>query len=85
MRPTQHPSNNDVLRAPAGVEIESCRPLAITRVTYGPEYMPGVVSYWQPSPEELALLNAGRPVYLSCWGMTHPPVAIGVDGDGNLS
>lgn len=86
MRPTQHASNNDVLRAPPGVEIDSCRPLAITRVIYGEgeDRMAGVVSYWQPSAEELALLNAGRPVYLSCWGSTHPPVAIGVDGDGNL-
>lgn len=84
MRPTQHPSNNDVLRAPPGVDVDSCRPLAITRVLYGGE-MPGVISYWQPSPEELALLNAGRPVYMSCWGATHPPIAIGVDGDGVLS
>ncbi len=83
MRPTQHPSNNDLLRAPPGVDIDSCRPLAITRVLYDGDF-PAVVSYWQPSPEELALLNAGKPVYMSCWGTTHPPVAIGVDGDGNF-
>lgn len=85
MRPTQHPSNNDVLRAPQGVSVESCRSLAITRVLYGAERMPGVISYWQPSAEELALLNDGRAVYMSCWGGTHPPIAIGVDGDGVLA
>ena len=87
MRPTQHPSNNDVLRAPPGVSHEECVPLAITRVLYanpGGEPHPGVVSYWQPSAEQLALLNAGKPVWLSVWGMTHPPLALGVDGDGRL-
>lgn len=85
MNPTQHPSNNDVLRAPPGATIDECRALAITRVVYDPGATPGVISYWRPSPEELKLLNEGRPVYLSCWGYTHPPVAIGVDGDGVLS
>lgn len=87
MRPTQHPTSNDVLRAPPGVSHEDCAPLFITRVRYAlpdGEAMPGVVSYWQPSAEQLALLNEGKPVWLSCWGMTHPPVALGVDGDGRL-
>lgn len=84
MRPTQHPSNNDVLRAPPGATVEQCRPLPITRVMYGDPGVPGVVSYWQPSAEQLRLLNAGRPVWLSVLGVTHPPMAIGVDGDGRL-
>lgn len=80
MRPVQHPSNNDVLGAPPGVPIEDCRPLYITRVKYQPSGMPAVWSYWHPSPAELAALAAGAPVRFSCWGMTHPPVSIGVDG-----
>ncbi len=79
MRPTQHPSNNDVLGAPPGVAIEECKALAITRVRY-PDGMPGVRSFWQPSPEEAAAIAAGAPVCFTCWGMTHPPVHIGVDG-----
>lgn len=31
MRPTQHPSNNDVLRPPVGATHDECVPLAITR------------------------------------------------------
>lgn len=87
MNPVQHPSNNDVLGAPPGVSIEECRPLAITRVRYrmpNGGAIPGVVSYWQPTAEQLALLNEGKPVYLSAWGATHPPVVLGVDGDGRL-
>lgn len=82
MRPTQHPSNNDVLQAPSGATVDECRPLPITRVRYGD--VPGMVSYWQPTAEQLALLAAGKPVWLSVLGHTHPPLAIGVDGDGRL-
>lgn len=84
MRPTQHPSNNDVLRAPPGVAIEDCKPLAITRVLYdngpGRDHLPGVWSFWEPSPEERAAIAAGAMVRFACWGVTHPPVSIGVDG-----
>lgn len=81
MTPTQHRSNNDVLRPPPGATREECRPLAITRVIY--EGMgPGVISYWKPSDAEIELLLKGAHVRLSAIGGTHPPVAIGVDGDG---
>lgn len=85
MRHTQHPSNNDVLAAPPGVSDSDCRPLPITRVTYSTldaGQFDGVVSFWQPSARELELLNSGKPVRLSTLGRTHPPVALGVDGDG---
>lgn len=44
----------------------------------------GVVSYWRPGPDELRLLNAGALVRLSVIGRTHPPLFVGVDGDGLL-
>lgn len=87
MKPFQHPSNNDVLAPPSGVSSAECRPLPITRIWFDMPnggHQPGVISYWQPTPEELALLNAGRPLYLSFVGLTHPPVALGVQGDANL-
>ncbi len=89
MNPIQHPSNNDVLRQPEGATREVCRPLPITRVAYEHQWIsgkmiPGVISFWQPTAEQLALLNAGKPVFLSFMGATHPPVAVGVDGDGRL-
>lgn len=79
MRPTQHPSNNAVLAAPPGIGIEQCVPLAITRAQY-PDGMPVVISYWQPSQSEREAIAAGALVAFQCWGNTHPPVFIGVDG-----
>lgn len=82
MRPTQHPSNNDVLRAPPGVSIEECTPLAITRVQYA-DGLPGVWSYWRPTDEERAAIASGALVRLGVLGMTHPPMHLGVDGVSN--
>lgn len=89
MKPIQHSTSNDVLQPPPGMSREECRPLFITRVIYQNcgrinHSAHGVISFWQPSPEQLALLNAGKPVFLSFMGMTHPPVAVGVEGDGRL-
>lgn len=79
MRPTQHPSNNDVLRAPPGMGIEECRPLAITRVNYS-DGIPGVWSYWEPTDEERRAIAAGALVRVGALGATHPPIHLGVDG-----
>lgn len=79
----QHRSNNTVLRAPPGVPHEECFALPITRLQYA-DGERAVASYWMPTPTELALLNAGRAVRLSVMGDTHPPLYIGVDGDGTL-
>lgn len=38
----------------------------------------GFVSAWMPTPEELAALNRGAPVYLFIYGSVHPPVGLGV-------
>lgn len=78
----QHPSNNSVLGAPPGVPFDECHALPITRVVFEETGSPGVVSYWLPTPDELALLNAGAAMRLTVWGRTHPPLALGVDGDG---
>ena len=79
----QHPTNNAVLGAPSGMSAEQCSALPVTRVRYG-DGTPAVASYWTPSPTELRLLAAGRPVRLVCLGRTQPPVILGVDGDGVL-
>lgn len=79
MTPTQHPSNNAVLQAPPGVTHEECRPLAITRVKYSDD-TPGVISYWRPSPAELAALAEGALVRFTAIGHTHPPISIAVEG-----
>lgn len=78
----QHHSNNDVLGAPPGVPIDECHALPITRVIWQDTGGHGVVSYWLPTPDELALLNSGAAVRLTVLGRTHAPLALGVDGDG---
>ena len=79
MRPTQHPSNNGVLRAPSGATVDECRALAITRLRYenGQDV---VCSFWQPSDAERAAIAAGALIQFTAWGVTHPPVWVGVDG-----
>jgi hypothetical protein len=79
MNPTRHPSNNSVLAPPPGVSAEECGALPITRVMF-PNGMPAVWSYWQPTEAERAAIAAGAPVRLSCWGLTHPPIALHVSG-----
>lgn len=81
MRAIQHTSSNDVLRPPQGATAEECHPLFITRARYE-DGTPVVISFWQPTPEQLRLLNEGKPVWLCAIGMTHPPLALGVEGDG---
>lgn len=42
------------------------------------EGTPAMVTAWLPTPEELALLNAGASVHLRVLGTAHPPVMIEV-------
>lgn len=39
---------------------------------------PGMTSAWFPTPEEIARIAAGAPIYLTIIGQTHPPVAMSV-------
>lgn len=41
---------------------------------------PSMVTAWEPTPDELARLNAGHPVLLRVLGDQHPPVMITVGG-----
>jgi len=79
----QHPTNNDVLGAPPGVPIDECGALPITRIQYS-DGIPALASYWRPTPAELVLLARGSAVRLTVLGHTHPPLMLGVDGDGVL-
>lgn len=80
MRRTQHPSNTRVLGAPAGWDQNAlpCDALPVTDVLdRGGQF---VVSFWVPSPEELAALAAGDPVQLWVAGTSMPAVALSVGG-----
>lgn len=82
MNKVQHPSNNRVLGAPEGWDQGAlpCSALAITDIDW--EGVPAIVSFWAPTVEELALLNAGHPVALSVCGRTMPPVSLFVGSKG---
>jgi hypothetical protein len=79
MRPTQHPSNNRVLGAPAGWNQSElpCSALAITDMVV--DGVPHVVSFWRPSEDELKALNNGGTVGLWIVGQTMPPAALTVE------
>lgn len=79
MNKMQHPSNNAVLGAPAGWDQEqlACSALPVTRTEW--DGAPAVVSFWKPTAEELAMLNAGGAVQLWIVGHTMPPVALAVE------
>jgi hypothetical protein len=81
MTPIQHRTSNAVLQAPPGAKREECRALYITRFVWA-HGAPAVASYWQPSEEERRLIAAGAAVRISFDHPTHPPVFVGVDGDG---
>ena len=83
MQRSQHPTNNAVLGAPPGMSIEECGALPITRIQYA-DGTPAIASYWTHTPAELDLIADGKPVRLIVLGVTHPPLHIGVDGDGEL-
>lgn len=79
MNKHQHLSNNDVLGAPVGWDQGelACAAIPITRTQFNG--MDAVVSYWRPSAEELAVLNAGGSIELAILGRTMPPVSLSVD------
>lgn len=70
------------LGAPPGWEPSKdgeCAHLAIRDEQFGSSTGPwGMVSAWEPTPDELARLNAGAPVYLTIIGAVRPPVAVSV-------
>lgn len=76
---TQHRTNNAVLGAPAGWDQQAlpCGALAVTRTDW--DGIPAVVSFWKPTVEELAALQAGQKVALWVAGQTMPPVALTVE------
>jgi len=78
MRYIQHPSNNFVLGAPKGWDQKElpCGALPVTRTLV--EGQPAMVSFWKPSPEDLAALNRGEFVALWVYGDGHPVVAVDV-------
>jgi hypothetical protein len=78
MRPTQHPSNNRVLGAPAGWDQTEapCSAIALTDLVYAGAR--SVATFWELSDEERAAIAAGAKVMLIVPGSTMMPAALEV-------
>ncbi|MBB3937685.1 hypothetical protein [Aureimonas phyllosphaerae] len=55
----------------------SIRDVTIDCAVNGPE-TPAMITAWEPTPAELARLNAGASVHLRILGTGHPPVMLEV-------
>lgn len=71
MKLVQHVSNNHVMHASDNMDVLQCRPAPVTIVPYDYGTL-GYKSFWKPSPEELAILNAGGYVDVEMLGGMHP-------------
>ncbi len=76
MNPVHHVSNNMLLGPPTGVSDDDCLTLPATMLIDGTQVPPHytIQSYWKPTHEELAKLNANGTVILSVIGQQHPMV-----------
>jgi hypothetical protein len=50
----------------------------VINCTVGGEGTPCMTTAWLPTPEELALLNAGASVHVRIIGTAHPPIMVEV-------
>jgi hypothetical protein len=78
MNPIEFEGQTVLLGPPPGTPRGECGALPVKRVqvgTFGGYFM----SYWKPTPEELAALNAGAHVALAVHGGAHPPVWLDVE------
>lgn len=77
MIPQRHPNTTRYLGAPVDWEPEKqgeCSHLAIADVET--DWGPIMQSVWEPTPGELAELNAGGKIVLQVCGRGHPPVSL---------
>jgi hypothetical protein len=75
MEIVRHPQTNHVFTAPPGQEDKvSDLPVIAVETDIGL----GLFSFWKPSAEELALLNAGHSIQLGIYQEMHPVVSVGI-------
>ncbi len=69
---------NATLGAPSDMPAPACQPLPVFQ--YTDEDGPWSASFWQPTPEELKLINAKQPIVLRvrAFGRQHPVVSLSV-------
>jgi hypothetical protein len=75
MKPVRTDKTNCILKGPEGSNVMD---LPITRYTI-PGGTPAVESCWKLSKRDLDMINKTGKLYFSIYGLTHPPIYIGVD------
>ncbi|MDR7101485.1 hypothetical protein J2X37_000635 [Croceicoccus sp. BE223] len=73
MIPKRHPKTTRYLGAPKGWNAETDGPCGHLSICDDRGMM---LSRWEPTPDELAVLNAGGAVELAVVGHAHPPVSL---------
>jgi len=71
-------NSNFVYKAPSNMN--DCQDLHVC--VYEDSDVRIMSSAWMPTPDELARLNAGQPIYLHIYGSVHPVVAMSVPKEG---
>lgn len=79
MEPVQFAGQTKVLGAPEGSPPGECAGLAVRMAFIDTSAGVCLQSFWKPSLEELAALNAGAHVRLTVHGLGHPPVWLDVE------
>jgi hypothetical protein len=76
MTPGEIPFATRALGAPAGWDGHRHGDCQVLPIRDRDGYMQ---SAWYPTEEEIALLVLGKPVVLTVWGTSHPPVSVNVE------
>lgn len=82
MHPTDFPESNLSFIPPKDLTEEQCKTIRgyVGRIQGGSvDGAQVIVTAWLPSPEELAALNAGKPIFLSTLGAGLSPHFLTVD------
>lgn len=78
MQPTIPQRANRIYRAPPGTE-DKCLDIHV-RVQDDQVFGSGLTSVWEPTPEELAALNAGGKIAVTLFVPIQPVMIVGVEG-----
>lgn len=74
MRPRRTPRTRDCLELPGGNEDNY---LWMERASM--EGAPVMLTYWEPTAEEIARIVGGEKIVLIMWGTVHTPVAMSTE------
>ena len=79
MEPVQFKGQQRFLGAPRGWDQDDTECVALPVKLSEVNGLPALTSYWKPTPEELAALNAGELVKFTIIGSGQPPVLLEVE------